>query len=253
MENYYFCLNCHLKNFLYNDWKLQTSDFRRYLPLFLFLCSESFLKHYWNSLFHPSSSSHLRPIGKSRKNRKESFARLISQMLSHFSVARIKDKAAHSSPNHLLFSTAVTLPPAQPSSCQDLHAGNPGRSSAHAHGLPWGRRGAGGAGGAAGGAGAGAEAELQVVRALSRGRTRQRQRSGRCGSASRGFPGLSLPRSHRWNLSFFKARQSAFRPVPIMPEDTWQTRSLSALPRCLARQSWGVFGVIRLSSSCRIS
>lgn len=30
-------------------------------------------------------------------------------MLSHFSVARIKDKTAHSSLNHLLFSTAVTF------------------------------------------------------------------------------------------------------------------------------------------------
>lgn len=34
-------------------------------------------------------------------------------MLSHFSVARIKDKTAHSSLNRLLFPTAVTLPPAQ--------------------------------------------------------------------------------------------------------------------------------------------
>lgn len=108
-------------------------DFRRDLPLFmnLFLCRKSFLKHCWNFFFPSYLQLSPCPIGKSRK----SFARLISQMLSHFSVTRIKDKTAHSSLNHLLFSAAVTLPPAQRSYCQDLHAGNSQRSFTHSHGL----------------------------------------------------------------------------------------------------------------------
>lgn len=58
-------------------------------------------------------------------------------MTSWFSVARIKDKTAHSSCNHLLFSTAAMLPLAQQSYChQDLHARNSERSSTCFHGLP---------------------------------------------------------------------------------------------------------------------
>lgn len=168
-------------------------------------------------------------------------------MLSHFSVARIKDKTAPSSLNHLLFSAAVALPPAQRSYCQDLHVGNSQRSFTHSHGLPSDftrrrsrarcsarrRRPACGTGFVPGEGHGSARASGHAERSLPG--------SAACCSAARGSPGWPLPCSQRWRLSYFKAGEDVFRPVQTVPEDTWQSRSLSTLPHFLTRQSWGVF------------
>lgn len=201
-------------------------------------------------------------------------------MLSHISVARIKDKTAHSSLNHWLFPAAVTLPPAQRSLCQDLRVGNSQRSSPHSPGLPsdFPRRRSRGRcsarrGRAAWGTGFvravwGTESlsELHVAQFVPSVGHGSAGAQGDAGSAAcreaqpscSAFPACLSRARIGGALSFVKAREDVFRPVRIVPQDMPACFADTAKPCVvhpppfLARHSWGVSSVIRLSSSCRM-